>query len=498
MRFNEHILNEDEKTEFYETASMLGIVCSDGLAKRCRDIIYDYKNTDLKTIESALKECQALVGSGGYDWSPQGVKSVKAVKMGKPRVLHIFALLSGMFDFRYEIVQSIVGGSKLYFIHNRIEDWYELEKKVVGSIKGSKANTADAIISTAKVDKTLKALEEGPIQADDAEQSISLGSGVTVFQVSLKKKEDEAQLGKITSFLKKNLGYGVDTAAAANMIVSSKEYDYVELLNDILITEGFFDKAKNIAKSVWKKATSVIKSLVSKFNRKWLSMFKKPLPKNYVNDFLAGGALSEKEMTKQTEMMVEKIAKNPSKAVNMINNEIKKLENLCMMNESIYFKKSLLTPMKKFKGNPNSGSFTLTSNYCTVRTLIDMVSDQRDLGATVNRLVAEMLFGNTKLPLWKVFGDYGDGNSYVFLGSMETWMEKTRAKTNVETLGINIKPQKDFYTITIGMLEKIDETGKEYVLLRTGTNSSSSFTFIFEGTATKHISLDEGVSKVVG
>ena len=130
MRFDKHLLLEDEKTEFYETASMLGVICPPSLAKKVREIVYNYKNTSLDEIKSALEDCQKLAGSGGYDWSSQGVASLKAVKMGEARVLDIFALLSGMYDFRVEIVESNAKG-KLYFIHNNIEKWYELEGQVL-------------------------------------------------------------------------------------------------------------------------------------------------------------------------------------------------------------------------------------------------------------------------------------------------------------------------------------------------------------------------------
>ncbi|MFW6377627.1 MAG: hypothetical protein ACOCZ5_03170 [bacterium] len=70
--------------------------------------------------------------------------------------------------------------------------------------------------------------------------------------------------------------------------------------------------------------------------------------------------------------------------------------------------------------------------------------------------------------------------------------------TGVETFGVKISPTKNsYYTITIMMLEKVDSKGKHYVQFRTGTNSSSRFTFIVEGTSEKVISHDRKLSSIL-
>jgi len=495
MKYKDYLTERKQSTDFYETAAAIGVVCSDALGKKCTDIIYNYKNTKIEVIKEALDKIKATLG-GNYDWVSKGAAVIKKLTVEKDttEVIDLMAILAGMYSFRKEIVEMDTSGP-LQFIHNKIGEYYKVEKEVLGSIKGAKANTADIIVGNASPSKIFDTMRKGPITTDEAEHYIDLGSGVNIYQCSLKKREAEAQIGKITKFIKKNLGYGVETGAAVKIL----SHNYIDILDKILLNEGIWDKAKHFAKNLWNKVSAAVKKVMSGYISKWIGFFKKSPPDAYIKDFMIGlgNPQLQEAMTELTAGQVESIAKNPSKAIKLINNEIKRLQNTVMKDKTVYLNISLLSPMKKFKGDAKKAAFTLVSNYCTVRALIDMVADERTTGEVVNRLVAEMLFGSTKLPLWKVFGDYGDGNSYMHLGSMEAWLTGSKAKSDVEVLGIRISPLKDFYVIMVGMLEDIKEDGKKYVLLRTGTNSSSRFTFIFEGIKTFHVPLEDSIATVV-
>lgn len=69
----------------------------------------------------------------------------------------------------------------------------------------------------------------------------------------------------------------------------------------------------------------------------------------------------------------------------------------------------------------------------------------------------------------------------------------------IEVFGVKISPAKkqDYYTITVAMLEKVDNEGKHYVIFRTGTNSSSHFTFILEGTKIEVIGMDKKLDSLL-
>lgn len=499
MRYEQYLLTEDAKTEFYETASMIGVLCSDREAANALSIIKNYKEAEGGDITDTLSSLVKYLDKK-HDWSPSGKEQIKSLLVDGvadfgniDRIIDLFSLVAGMNDYMREVGKSVVG-NKADFIHNRINDYYKIEKEVLGEIPGTKANTADCIIANASPDKVLSAFKKGMPTPDKELKYINLPGGIKLLQVSLKKSEKGAQLGKITSFLKTNLQYGADTATATKALTETQCYGF--------ISESIWDRVKAFASTVWDKVKSAVKKAMSSFIGKWMGIFKGNPPDRYVKQFFTeigmSGNLTEGKINAPTQAVIDSMSKNPGKAVKIINTLIKQLQNTGDGDETIAVISSMLTPMKKFSGDPNAGTFTLISNYLTLRTLLDMAKDEKGVAAVVNRLIAEMLFGGTKLPLWKVYGNYGDGHSYVYLGTMDVFMQENKPKPKIEILGVKIKPQKDFYTITVLMLNEVSDKGKTYFVLRTGTNSSSRITFIFEGTkVSKEYPLDMDLKKIL-
>ena len=473
MRLEDYLITEDEKTEFYETAAVLGIICSDSLVKKINNTLNDIKSKKGINYDSILKDIKSEI-KGGYDWSSQGVSSIKSLTSSDTeRIIDACCIIKGMNTFMKEVGKKIVG-SKPKFIHSRINDYYKAEKNALGEIRGAKANTADCIISNKDVDDILKAMTKGSIKPDKALQYITLGKDVKIIQVSLKKSSKGAQLGKITTFLKTNLDYGDDTESA------------VKAITEEFLGEGIWDRVKEFASDVWTKLKDAISSVVNAIKNKYLKIFKGDPNPQHVKDFFSDIGISESMEINEgvinapTQKVIDTISKNPSLAINSVNKQLKKLYT--MSSDSIPIRINFLKPVKKFKkGSESTETFTLISNYLTARTLLDMVLDSKDITVTVRRLVAEMLFGGTKLPLWKVYGDYGDGHAYTYLGTIDVFVGD-KPKANVEVLGIKATPTESHYTITVVMLEDIVDKGKTYVMLRTGTNSSSRISFVFEGT----------------
>jgi len=496
MRFEQHILNEDQRTDFLETASTIGIICSDNDAKEAGKLLKNFENAKEIDILKLLEIFKTYL-SKGYDWNPDGKNQILKLDISKVKeIVDLFALVCGMNDFMQKVGRRIVG-TKHHFIHNKIDTYYKIEKDVLGEIPGSKANTADCIISTAPAEKTLETLKKGDVHPDDKLEYINLAGGIKIIQVSLKKSEKGAQLGKITNFLKRNLKFGDDTDKAVKKLTEDQIYEKI-LLDTGYISEGVWDRIKSIASDVWSKLTSAIKTVMKSFTSKWMKIFhSKTPPQNYVRDFfieigtsesqseIISQELNEGSITEPTKEIIETVASNPSLAINAVNKEISKLENNIGTSETVAIVSNQIKSLKKFSSKPETAVFTLISNYLTVRTLVDMVSSEKSVAETVNRLVAEMLFGGTKLPLWKVYGNYGSGHSFAYLGTIDTFLKENKPKPKLEVLGIRITPQKDFYTIAILMLEGVYNDGKKYYTLRTGTNSSSRISFVFEGTGVR-------------
>ncbi len=85
------------------------------------------------------------------------------------------------------------------------------------------------------------------------------------------------------------------------------------------------------------------------------------------------------------------------------------------------------------------------------------------------------------------------------MGTVERFVSE-EMPTGMEVFGIKIAPAKkaDYYTITVCKLEKVDNEGKHYVVFRTGTNSSSKFTFILEGTKIAFLEMNENLNSILG
>ena len=74
--------------------------------------------------------------------------------------------------------------------------------------------------------------------------------------------------------------------------------------------------------------------------------------------------------------------------------------------------------------------------------------------------------------------------AFSYLGTAKTVEERlSNDDINVQLMGVDIHPNSHspYYVISAYLLQEISDTGKFYVKIRTGTNSSSRLSFIFEG-----------------
>jgi len=494
MKFQGYLLDEAAKkarTEFLETASMIGAVCSSSFMNRVNKILDDPKNINRDYIEKTLEDTKKILDKD-YDWSKEGVSDVRKLTVSEDNMVYIidlFSLIKGMNTFMKNEGNSIVG-TKPKFVHSQIRTYYKIEKSVLGIIAGAKANTADVIICNVQPDKLFAAMKDGDIKADEKLRYVMVGKKIKCIQVSLKKSEKGAQLGRIASYISKSLGYGTNPATAVSSLTDST--DYSKLIKGLdIIEEGVWDRIKTFAKELWDKVTVAIKKIISPFLKKWLKVFKSKPNKKHMNDFFMEVGLnsnltedlSEGTITAKTQEMIDTVAKNPEKVYKVINNQILKLDNEAKTNDTVCMVIKTIKPKNKFKGKESKAVFSLIGNYLALRIFIDMVNDSRSMSATVNRLIAEMMFGGTKLPLWKVYGDYGDGHAYAYMGTIDTFMKEKKTKKELEVIGIRITPQDDYYTIMALMLEGVYKEGKKYVSLRTGSSSSSQVLFIMGGTS---------------
>ena len=91
--------------------------------------------------------------------------------------------------------------------------------------------------------------------------------------------------------------------------------------------------------------------------------------------------------------------------------------------------------------------------------------------------------------------------AYSYLGTAKTTEKKLESDdVKIELLGTKIHPhpKNPYYVITCYLLQEIADTGKFYVKIRTGTNSSSRISFIFEGqTVLGPFDINKKLSEIV-
>ena len=90
-------------------------------------------------------------------------------------------------------------------IHKSIEEYYEKTPKKYA--EGAKKNTADMILITkGTVDSLLKALPDSDMSWTDDGRITIEGTDIEFIQVSLKKGEEEARIGKLSSLINQIYG----------------------------------------------------------------------------------------------------------------------------------------------------------------------------------------------------------------------------------------------------------------------------------------------------
>ena len=472
---------------------------------QCKSII------DLAKI--AKKELDKGLG-GSNDWDSSGVSRIKGLvvpELKKENGVPVFfenglqdiAVCGGLAWGMSEFIQSKVPFSPTYFIHGKITDFYSTEINRNITRKGSKAATPDAIIANVPADKLLSSLADtsNHIEGDVSKGVVTLGSSIQYMQVSLKKSIGGAQIGKFTKLIRNTYDLGMSNKDAAEALSENTDLD---IINN-LIYEGIFDKLKNITSTIFLKAKSLVNNGLSKIKGFFTKSFSNgaKIPPKSVNKLISGYSLKEwtqtdsdmlfeGKMTDNTKNIVNTIYKNPKKAYSNLNDKLKTtqktISGLGELGYSSITSLGSVSKIPKLKGDKVPGStvvLTLISNMATLDTLDDLSAKSKSLKSIVANMVTEMLFGATNQPVWKVYGKMSSGDkAFSYLGTAKTVEERLSSEDiNVQLIGVDIHPKSSapYYVISSYLLQEISDTGKFYVKIRTGTNSSSRMSFVFEG-----------------
>ena len=501
---------------------------------QCIGVFYD-GNDDIDTPAGKEKVIEKItkVLNNGQDWHKNG----KAFLLSKlPTMINkdwgiLMELIQGMAQFKNEIV-SPSPISKLNIIHGSIDKGYKKaeSENTFTSVKvsGEKDNTSDMIICDSSAGGLTKAIRNEKVTHDPQGICTTDVSGINFVQVSLKKSEEGAQLGKGTSAILKK--YKIDPVMDIWNEVIGEQYhpDYVQYLD-----EGFFDFFSNM----WNKVKEISKSLANgfkklitgakKFFSGWIAGIKqiwKSESDNVINEYSKLFDLQPRDVKSLIESFnsfvepsqtflseARKLSINTAlkdakdsdiiKLVSSINRRTTDLITLYddptqwYLDHKVDSAKIRPVPANKFNFDI---LIKLLSNEVSLRTLDKMFRANR---GNIKLLVADMIdiqkeiyFGKTSLPLYKVYSlEDKKSKPYKYLYSAAEFSKEKEdqigAAENTISFPISafsMSSQKNvYYNIESWIITGVEEGRSTYAKMRMGTNRSGAFSYVIEGTKSR-------------
>lgn len=493
---------------------------------QCIGVFYDGEG-DISTLagkQKIIKKITSILGNGA-DWNSKG-KSYLLSKL--PTLIDkdwivLLSLIKGMNEF----IQAVVPFSSPKIIHGRIDDYYRSEEdNEQVEVKGIKDNTADMIVCSSSAGELIKAMKIEKVTHDARGICETDISKIQFVQVSLKKSEEGAQLGKATgSILQK---YGVKSYMEIYREVTEEQYhpDYVQYLD-----EGFGD----FIKKSWSKLKNTAKSLVDGFKklvagakklfRGWVGSMRKVFAQettSAIKEFSQRFKLNPKDVKSLTEsfntfaetgQIILNEADEASINVTLKKQsvvEIKKFVNsiedrkssmVALYDQHDYLdhlieKPGIKVPQpKQFDINV---SIKLLANEVSLRTLNKIfranASNMTQLVADMVDIQREIYFGKTTLPLYKVYGKDVDSQStpYKYLKTASEFSKEKTAQIGGKDndfaypiSGFSMTSQGLYYNVESWIITGVKEARATYAQMRMGTNKAGAFSYVVEGTNEK-------------
>lgn len=457
----------------------------------------------LKELESATEETlpkvtnsikqkfsKALGMSGDYAKPNEILSKLNTMPLGD--YFLIAQLMAGMTKFMDDIPPFTRGSAHL--VHKSIKGYYQATERSE-LVDGVKDNTADCVVSNVPAAELIAKLNEGlPVEYDKKGVCTISGTNIKFLQVSLKKQEGGAQLGKIYGFLKDKYGL-LDTNAVKDLALESIELN--EGLRDFLNKGVTF--IKGLGSKLLEKISQLGSFLLGFFKKIEKGLKKSPksevkkLEKELFKAGLHEGVLNEAKKPSIYDSFSE-IGENQKvldKLVSNVDSKLQELLKAAMKNPAFYYngyeKLQLTAPVTK---DTVAKLLTNFQSAIVLKNILgDLSGDAKKLYSQLIDIEKEMIYGKTTLPLYKVFGVNKDGKGTAykqFPGSqkfVEDKLSKDLSDTTVFFLRTNAQDGKYFAMTAYGLTGINETTGDmKYSQFRMGTNSSGRYSYNFEGT----------------
>ena len=432
-----------------------------------------------------------------------------------------------------------VNWGSVQVLHKSIDKYYENTPKKYA--EGAKDNTSDMILITkGTVDNLLKALPDSDMSwTDDGRVAID-GTDIEFIQVSLKKGEEEARIGKLSSLI--NQIYGQQAMRPRQLTMSHSISEEIEQLEEGLrdifgkavgliklgasklldFSKKMFTKLRNsLIKAALKISKTITKDKAHKSSAKLANLMNTNLSENFIVE--AKKVLPPVKIN--APMMKEmKVLKNEIIKKDLANKEYKEmLKNVAALNSKkagsiVVINKGTdpILEMNNFKAAADevlskkigdtitreniNPAFKLVVNYASYRTfntiILDILKNVESYNTITEALVglnaklrAEAMFGKTGLPLYIVYG-MGGGAQYKhtkdeFEASTKDDIIKLGASMDAPYMYISIAKSETkgsshnaiYAYVLVGSVKQGDELLPEYLMLQFINRSGKDWSY---------------------
>ena len=383
---------------------------------------------------------------------------------------------------------------KPYVIWTGITTYYSNLKSKEGLETDIKPNTADVVLIDGTPAALYKALKtDDPVVTNDDTGMLSCG-GINWFQISLKKAEGGAKLGKITKLLKGK--YTVDGEVQSNMDRAGVSDLFTEEAYAQLLAEGFFGDAAAKMKKIGGDALKKFKAAavnILKFGKRLMANIAK-LGKKYETSTMKdierltkrSKYLKENLNEMSSTAMLRAIVEDPSlnkKYIGTINrefNNVAKAKNTDVVSVNMPRHKMTVANLKV----PGALNF-LVSNVISFKLITDIINDVNKNGIDViNDLNRSMAMGDTKLPVVKVYGNPDKADYDIITVGKISQAAPERDGGPIKVLKVAILPLDNYWVINMWIFASLDKGIAKYHKIAFKKSGSSAFNYNIEGTST--------------
>ena len=417
-------------------------------------------------------------------------KFVAYVDADKSMGMDVMALVNGSYYYRVKEANF----NKPYVIWTGITTYYSNLKSKEGLEANIKPNTADVVLIDGTPAALYKALKtDDPVVTNDDTGMLSCGD-INWFQISLKKAEGGAKLGKITKFMKGK--YKVDGEVQGNMDMAGVSDLFTEEAYAQLIQEGFFGdaaaKMKKIGGDALKKfkaaAVNILKfgkrifANIAKLGKKYETSTMKDIERLTKRSKYLKENLNEMSSTAMLRAIVEDPSLN-RKYLGTINrefNNVAKAKNTDVVSVNMPKHKVTVADIKE----PGAINF-LVSNVISFKLITDIIDDVNKNGiAVINDLNRSMTMGDTKLPVVKVYGNYKKADYDIITVGKISQTAPERDGGPIKVLKVAILPLDNYWVINMWIFASLDKGIAKYHKVAFKKSGSAAFNYNIEGTST--------------